>query len=748
MHGSREALGELLQLLPEAAIVVEDRTRIVMVNSRAAELIGCSPSQVVDAPLVSVLTDGSAPAPGAPRQCTLLRKDGRRLPVEVSFGEVGPEGLVLGIVRDTTGRKLAEDELRKSEERLRQAVRVSEIGIFDHDHATDRHYWTARQREMYGWPDDEPITVPTFLARLHPDDRDAIGAGIRRAHDPKGDGSFDVEHRIIRSDGELRWISTRSITLFAGEGPERRPVRTVGASVDFTDRKLGEEGRERLAAVLDVTPDLVALVDPSGRLLYVNRSGREILGIDPGDDLSKVRIEDWRPEWAAKMLAETAIPAAMRDGAWRGETAFVDAGGFEVPFSQVVLAHRRHGGDIAFLSTVARDVSNERKLEAQFLQAQKMEAIGRLAGGVAHDFNNLLSVILNAATLAQKQLPKGHPCHADLEDVRLAGERAAELTRRMLAFSRKQVLRPQIVDVNEVLRGMAPMLRRLVREHIEQVMVLAHDLHLMKADPSHLEQVILNLVINACDAMPAGGTLTIATRNASIDERPTASQIDPTARSLVTIAVSDTGVGMDAATRAKIFEPFFTTKGIGQGTGLGLAMVFGTVQQSGGDISVESEPAQGTIFTLYFPSTTDEAVARPAPPATVASLAGSEVVLLVEDEGQLRKLVASVLRRSGYQVIAAAGPLEALTLSRGIAGPIDLLLTDVVMPQMSGKELADRLATERPATRVLFMSGYAEQSILGDGLVRSDRPPFLQKPFTFDDLLATVRRVLGGDPSP
>jgi PAS domain S-box-containing protein len=757
MEWSVRALGQFLELLPEAAVVVANRDRVVAANARAADLCGYPHSALLHLSFLSILAPpaGTEPATtdrtplfvdalaadsGSAAECTLLRGDGRRLPVEISHHRVQLEGesVVVVIVRDLTERKRAEAELRKSEERLRQAVRVSEIGIFDHDHASDVHHWSSRQYEIYGWPRNEPVTVPKFLARLHPDDREAIGAAIRRAHDPAGNGSFDVEHRIIRADGEVRWIATRSITLFAGEGSDRHPIRTVGACVDFTDRKLAEEGRERLAAMLDAAPDFVAITDAAGHLLYLNRFAHARLGIQPGDDLSRARARESRPDWVSKLLAETAVPTAIRDGVWRGETAFVDEGGHEVPFSQVLLAHRRADGEVAFLSTIARDISREKKLEAQFLQSQKMEAIGRLAGGVAHDFNNLLSVILNAATLAYRALPPAHPSREALEDVTAAGERAADLTRRMLAFSRKQVLRPQVVDVNEVLRGMTPMLRRLISEQIDQVTTLDPSLGLIQADPSQLEQVILNLVVNARDAMPGGGKLTIETSNGTFEERSDASRGEMHHGPCVAISVSDTGFGMDAPTKARLFEPFFTTKPVGQGTGLGLSMVFGIVKQSGGDISVESQPGRGTTFRVCFPRASDGA--RPTAPAAPAATTGTEyeVVLLVEDENQLRKLVANVLGQAGYRVLTAPGPREALAIAGAHAGRIDLLLTDVVMPHMSGKELADRVAAERPDTLVLFTTGYTEHSIFD----AAADVQLLPKPFTFDELLTTVRNVL------
>jgi two-component system cell cycle sensor histidine kinase/response regulator CckA len=755
MDWSLRSLAEFLEALPEAALVIEHRERIVWGNALAADLFGVAAANLRDLPLASVFVSsyGGPSAPldldartgrGAIASCLLVRPaDGRRIPVEVSYRaiELDSRPAILAIVHDVTEQKRAEEELRSGDERLRQAVRVSGIGIFDHDHITDVHYWSPRQYELYGWPLDEPITVPAFLARLHPEDRDAIAAGIRKAHDPAGNGSFDVEHRILRSDGEIRWIATRSITLFAGEGGARRPIRTLGACRDLTEGKLGKERTERLTAVLDMTPDVVVITDIDGRSLYMNRAAHDLFGVRDGDSLTRARVNEHRPPWAVRRFLETAIPSTMRDGTWRGETAFLDGQGREVPFSQIILAHRDRAGKVAYLSTIARDISKEKKLEEQFLQAQKMEAVGRLAGGVAHDFNNLLSVILSAATLAHRELPVGHPAREVLEDVTSAGERAAELTRRMLAFSRKQVLRPQLVDVNDVIRGMLPMVRRLISERIEQVTVLDPELGFIEADPIQLEQVILNLVVNACDAMPSGGNIAIETTNTAVSAGPEANGGNKSPPPHVTIRVSDTGVGMDAATKARLFEPFFTTKPLGQGTGLGLSMVFGIVKQSGGEITVESEPGRGTTFHVSFPQAMDRRgsdAARSSSPPVRTEFA---VILLVEDEVQLRKLVSRVLGKAGYRVLVAPGPREALAMAREFTGNIDLLLTDVVMPDMNGAELADALTIERPTTRVLYTTGYAENNLSQHGVLRSDIH-LLPKPFTLDELLATVRKAL------
>ena len=511
---------------------------------------------------------------------------------------------------------------------------------------------------------------------------------------------------------------------------------------DISERRQAEEARERLVAILDATPDFVDIAAPDGRLLYLNRSARTLLGIAPGDDISERRVPHDQPEWARRLILETAIPAAVRDGMWKGEAAFLDKTGREVPFSLVLVAHKGADGTLSFLSTIARDLSKEKDLEAQFLHAQKMEAVGRLAGGVAHDFNNLLSVILSFARLAQERLPPDHPSYSDMNEVGRAGERAAELVRQMLAFSRKQVMQPRVVDVNHVLASIVPMIRRLIGEDIELIVSPAPQPAPIKADPSQLEQVIVNLAINARDAMPDGGKLILDTQNVMLNEGYAEGHLDTTPGPHVMIGISDTGQGMEAATKARIFEPFFTTKGPGRGTGLGLSTVFGIIKQSGGTIWVYSEVGRGTTFKLYFPRS-NEAMSSSALVGTVAPsgpVVGA-VVLLVEDEEQLRRLGAVVLRHAGYEVLEASDALTALEMARAYSGRIDLLLTDVVMPQMSGTQLAERLLEERPGLHILYMSGYTEDTIVHHGVLDKN-VRFLAKPITPDVLLATVRRTL------
>jgi PAS domain S-box-containing protein len=384
-----------------------------------------------------------------------------------------------------------------------------------------------------------------------------------------------------------------------------------------------------------------------------------------------------------------------------------------------------------------------RQSEEQLRQSQKMEAVGRLAGGVAHDFNNVLSVILTYADFILDDLKPSDPLRTDMGEIHKAASRAAGLTRQLLMLSRQQIVEPKVIDLHEVLTGMDNMLARILGEDVELVSLPPKSGGRVKVDPSHIEQVILNLVVNARDAMPTGGKLTIETGNVVLDEAYALSHLPTRSGPYVMLAVSDTGSGMDRETQKRIFEPFFTTKELGKGTGLGLSTVFGIVQQSGGNIWVYSEPGKGTTFKVYLPRVDDEVdVVRP--PVAPATLHGTETILLVEDEEQVRRIALNILRRQGYQVIAAQNAGEALLICERHPGGIDLLLTDVVMPQMSGPELAKRLAAIRPEMKVLCMSGYTDDSIVRHGVLQTG-VAFVQKPITPALLTRKVREVLDGD---
>jgi two-component system, cell cycle sensor histidine kinase and response regulator CckA len=388
-----------------------------------------------------------------------------------------------------------------------------------------------------------------------------------------------------------------------------------------------------------------------------------------------------------------------------------------------------------------KDQEALRQAEEQLRHGQKLEAVGSLAAGIAHDFNNLLSVVLGTCDLLLLDLGEGDPAWEGIKDIQAAGLRAAQLTQQFLAFARRQILQPRNVKLDEIVSGVATMLRRLLGENIEIVQAATPGLGHAFLDPGQVEQVILNLALNARDAMPNGGTLTLATANVVLDEHAVAGRAGLAAGSYVMLAVTDTGSGMDTATRSRIFEPFFTTKPTGKGTGLGLSTVFGVVEQSGGKIWVESTLGRGTSFKIYFPRSAASETASAAPAARSANVGGDETILVVEDDDSVRKVVHAILLRAGYTVLVAANGPEAIELSRQHVGPIALLLTDMVMPFMSGPELADQLRAARPGLRTLYMSGYTSAALVG-GKLADPVVAFLQKPITPEVLVSKLREVL------
>ena len=500
------------------------------------------------------------------------------------------------------------------------------------------------------------------------------------------------------------------------------------------------EREELFRLISENAADMIAVVDSSGRRLYNSPAYARILGYSNEELASTSFFEQVHPD--DRQVAEQAAKEATsgsegrtvqyrmrhKDGSWH----VIESGA-----SAILNAQKQ----VEKLVIVNRDVSERRQLEEKFRQAQKMEAVGRLSGGVAHDFNNLLGVIIGYAEFLQEGLDPENTLRSSVDEILKAGKRAASLTRQLLAFSRQHVLDPKVLELNAVVSDMEKMLRRLIGEDIELSTVLGQDLGRLKADQGQLEQVVMNLVVNARDAMPQGGKLVIDTQNMIMDEAfirryPYPVQEGP----YVCLTVTDSGIGMDAETKARAFEPFFTTKEKGKGTGLGLSTVYGVVKQSGGYVDIYSAPGAGTTFKIYLPRV-DEAIKAESPAGTATSFTGNETILLAEDETSLRTLTRNTLELYGYKVLEAKDGVEALQVSDAYKGPIDLLLTDMVMPGMGGRALATELVRRRPEIRLAYMSGYTGQAVGSQGPV-DPGSVFLLKPFSRELLTRKIREAL------
>ena len=634
---------------------------------------------------------------------------------------------VLVLMQDLTDLQI----LKESEERYRVVTQTASDGIVTVDEAGIIQFVNEAMQRIFGYAVSELVGQP--LAKLMP-----AGFGDPLARYLKsGDrsGSWD--------GGQLpaRHSSGREILIELSFGEYVKDGRRWFTAVmrDLTDRRRAEAALERAQEeqrlVVATAPIVLFALDRNGIFTLSEGRGLAALGLKPGEAIGKSAFEMYAPFPAIlENLRRALAGEEFRD--------VVDVGEFAFETSYTPL--RDGTGAVTGLIGVANDVTERRRLEEQLRQSQKMEAVGRLAGGVAHDFNNLLTTILGYTTLLLQRHASGDEPDRRLVEIRRAAERAAGLTRQLLAFSRRQVVEPRVVDVNSVVAGVEEMLRRLIGEDVDFVFTPAPSAAPVMADPGQLEQVLMNLVVNARDAMPRGGQLTVEVAHADLRQPLTQGDVTLLAGPCVSLLVRDTGCGMAPETQAHIFEPFFTSKAFGQGTGLGLAIVYGIVQQNGGHIEVQSTPNVGSQFTIYLPlaagthaAGTDREIGRAG--------SGTETLLLVEDEAPVRVLAHEMLVQQGYTVLQASNGPEALAVAGRDHVPIDLLITDVVMPGMSGGELVERLLETNPKLRVLYISGYSDDAIVRHGVKHADSA-FLQKPFTYEAFVAKVREVLDRGP--
>jgi two-component system, cell cycle sensor histidine kinase and response regulator CckA len=636
-------------------------------------------------------------------------------------------------------RRHAEKKLLESEERCRDLIENAHDLIYSHDlegnytsiNKAGEHITGYRQEEVLRMNLAQTV-APEYLEKAH--------QMIARKLAGEKVTIYDLE--ILAKDGRRVAVEVNTRLVYR----DGVAVGVQGIARDITERKRAEaalrEAEEKYRSIFENAVEGIFQSSCDGRFIAVNPAMARILGYASPEELIARRTDIEVPYYVdancrselEQTLAEQGLVVGFECEIYRKDLS-------RVWTVKNIRAIRDEQGAVLYYEGSIEDITERKTLEEQLRQAQKMEAIGQLAGGIAHDFNNLLTAIGGYSEISMTLLQAEDPLRHNLEEIKKAGDRAAALTHQLLAFSRKQVLQPKVLDLNSIVSELEKMLRRLIGEDIELCTALNPELGSIKADPGQIEQVIMNLSVNARDAMPQGGKLTIATENVFFTEEFVGQHGALLPGAYVMLAVSDTGTGIDEKTKMHLFEPFFTTKEVGRGTGLGLSTVYGIVRQSGGNIWIHSEIDQGTTFKIYLPLINDNASEYKRSPEPEEFLKGSETILLAEDEEMVRHLVRDVLKKYGYEVLEVSNGGAALLICEHHQGQIDLLVTDVIMPEVSGRELENRLRQVRPDMKVLFMSGYMGNSHIENDSIDSDIP-FLQKPFTTQALVRKVREVL------
>ncbi|MEQ1643782.1 MAG: PAS domain S-box protein [Pyrinomonadaceae bacterium] len=651
----------------------------------------------------------------------------------------------VAVKQDISERKRLEKNILESAERLQLAVQSSNVGLWDWNIATNQAQFSPEWKSQLGYkPDEIENDFSEWETRLHPDD---LAPTLDRLNDylARPQGFHQGEFRMRHKDGSWRSIYSQGEAFLDAAG---KPERMVGCHLDLTDRKNVEAAREaaeeNYRGIFENAVEGLFQSTIEGRFISANSTMARILGFDSPAELIELRTDIGRQHYVDPESRTQLSAILENDGvAVAYECEVYKKDGTKIWTQEKIRTIRGTDGVISHYEGSLEDITERKSLEDQFRQAQKMEAVGVMAGGIAHDFNNLLTAINGYSDLTLRKMQADDPLRPNIEQVKDAGSRAAELTSQLLAFSRKQVLKPVVHNLNAVIGTIEKMLKRIIRENIELRTVLDPTLGNIKADPGQVEQVIVNLAVNARDAMPDGGTLKIETENVYLDNEYISQKLAIEPGPFVRMTITDTGCGMDAATQQRIFEPFFTTKEVGKGTGLGLSMVYGIVKQSGGDIMVCSEPGHGTTFKIYLPRV-EEGVERPKwHDGGSETDRGTETILLVEDEAVVRRLVYDILTGNGYTVLEAANGKTALEICSSYDGRIDMMLTDVIMPSMSGVELKQAVAALLPDIKVMFMSGYTDDAVADRGVLDADAA-FIEKPFTPDALSRQVRKVLQG----
>ncbi len=746
----------IVTLAPDATILTVSRTPEgitpdEVIGRNAFEFVGPEGHAALRSGLENVFRarasaafENSSPGPGG----STVWCDTRLGPI-IERGEV-VSALLIGT--DITARKRTEEALKRSEAFLNVTGRMAKVGGWELDAVTREVRWTDETYRIHEVPLDHRPPLDEAIGFYHPEDRPILERAIRRALD-HGE-PYDLELRFTTAQGRHLWVHT----ICYPSVEDGKTIKLAGTFQDITERKLAEEAlREsetRLRQIANTIEDVFWMTDwSSKRTLFASPAYEKIWGRplqdlynNPQDWADAIHPDDRQRAW------ETFLhlgKARAYDEEYRivhpdGSVKWIRDRGYPV---------RDASGRVYQVVGIAQDITarkraeeEKEKLENQLRHAQKMEAVGQLAGGVAHDFNNVLTVIFGTVELLLPMIERGldasstEAAKSGLEEIKFAGQRAAALTRQLLTFGRKGMVKVEVLDLDRVIHDAEKLLRRLLREDIVFDVNVAAGVPHIRADAVQIEQVMMNLVVNARDAMPTGGTLAVTCADVEVDEAHAAAHVGAKPGPYVMLAVSDTGVGMSKETMDHMFEPFFTTKPSGEGAGLGLATVYGIVRQTGAHITVESEVGKGSVFTVYFPAVEEEA-GKPETAASDQGFRGDEVILVCEDQELVRRMSCQVLRAAGYTVLEAENGRHALDVAAGYDGRINLLISDVVMPEMNGKELAESMMQRYPGLPILFTSGYTVD-VLDGQVSRSDVNDFLQKPFTPTALLQHVRALL------
>jgi len=750
-----------LQSIGDAVIVADRAGRIQRMNGRAEQLTGWNNREAAGQPLDAVFrivnqTTGKPAADpvrrvlqtgtiqGLANDTVLIARDGARRVIADSAAPIADSagGQAAGVVlifRDIT----REYELRKSLTDERRLFITGPTVVFKWRAEADWpvEYVSPNVEKGFGYKPDVFISgAVKYAALVHPEDLARVSEEVR-AHVAAGQDSYEQKYRLRHANGQYRTVEDFTMIVRDADG---RPTHFLGYVIDVTQQKQAEAENRRLAMAVHQAAEAVMITDTDGVIQYVNPAFETITGYTAGEVLARnprlLKSGRHPPEFYAQMWTEL-----RRGETWRGHVVNRRKDGSLYEADLSITPIRDHTGQTVNFVSVSHDVTREMQLAQQFQRAQRMEAVGRLAGGIAHDFNNLLTSILGYSKLLLDEGGPHDPFRHDLEQIERAAERAADLTRQLLTISRKQLAEVRNVDLNAIVMELSHLFRRTLGEDIEMTTQLGEELGNIMADPGQIQQVLMNLLVNARDAMPQGGKLTLETTNVVLGRADCQNRIDVHPGPYVRLRLTDTGIGMGPEVKEHLFEPFFTTKPEGKGTGLGLSTVYGIIRQCGGFIEFDTELGRGTEFRIFFPR-----AQTPVEQAVLLAeqvVGGTETILVVEDEEMVRRLTVRLLTSLGYRVLQAAHGREALQIAERHEGPIHMVLTDVVMPHINGPALVEELLTIRKGIKVLYMSGFAAEAIAEHGLTASSETPLVHKPYNMEDLAAKVREILDR-PSP